>query len=99
MNARNALAGYVLLVAAWHDAVAQAPGATDARGPFALEACEVVNFTARCGTYWVFEDRARRTGRTIPVDPASNNRATCILRFARLHYMCSVIREVSPQPR
>jgi pimeloyl-ACP methyl ester carboxylesterase len=46
---------------------AQLPGATDARGAFSLAPCEVGALTAKCGTYWVFENRARRAGRTIPL--------------------------------
>ena len=36
---------------------------------FKLEPCEIdfVEKPARCGTYWVWEDRARKTGRKIPL--------------------------------
>ena len=46
--------------------------------PFTLEPChlESVNGDGKCGTYWVYEDRARRAGRRIPLNvivlPARN---------------------------
>lgn len=37
--------------------------------PFTLEPCRIasIDATARCGTYWVYEDRARGAGRKIPL--------------------------------
>ncbi|HEV2749151.1 MAG TPA: alpha/beta fold hydrolase [Gemmatimonadales bacterium] len=42
-----------------------------AQSPFALQPCHLASVDApppaRCGTYWVYEDRARRAGRRIPL--------------------------------
>ena len=40
-----------------------------AQTPFALQPCTLraIDATARCGTYWVYEDRARGAGRKIPL--------------------------------
>ncbi|HXI62909.1 MAG TPA: alpha/beta fold hydrolase [Gemmatimonadales bacterium] len=40
-----------------------------AQTPFALQPCPLpaIDGTARCGTYWVYEDRARGAGRKIPL--------------------------------
>lgn len=49
--------------------------------PFALQPCHIaaIDTTGRCGTYWVYEDRARGTGRKIPLKvivlPARNTPA------------------------
>lgn len=39
------------------------------QAPFALQPCHLasIDADARCGTYWVYEDRARRAGRRIPL--------------------------------
>lgn len=40
-----------------------------AQSPFTLQPCRIasIDASARCGTYWVFEDRARGAGRRIPL--------------------------------
>ncbi len=40
-----------------------------AQSPFALQPCTLraIDAPARCGTYWVYEDRARGAGRKIPL--------------------------------
>lgn len=40
-----------------------------AQGPFPLQPCHLasIDATARCGTYWVYEDRAGGSGRKIPL--------------------------------
>src|SRR4029077_6414716 len=40
-----------------------------AQAPFALQPCTLpaIDATARCGTYWVYEDRDRGKGRKIPL--------------------------------